>query len=124
LCVYWIILFILTTVPSDALPSISGFDKLEHFTAYTVLTFMIGLAAHFQSIFNFKKNDLYLVVFSITATYSILDELHQIPIRGRYFDWLDLLANYVGIFVGLWIFRWFVAVKSSIEGFSDTGTND
>lgn len=122
--IYWIVLFILTTIPSSALPSLGGIDKFEHFSAYTVLGFMIGLATNFQSIFRFKQNKLYLVTFSIAIIYALLDELHQIPIKGRYFDWWDLLANFIGIIFGLGILRWFLSIKNFSKDNSKYGTND
>lgn len=116
--IYWIVLFILTTIPSSAMPSLGGIDKLEHFSAYVVLGFMIGLALHFQSIIHLKRNELFLVAFSIAITYALLDELHQIPIKGRYFDWWDLFANFTGILIGLGILRWFLSIKKISEDVS------
>ena len=121
--IYWIVLFILTSIPSNSMPSLGGIDKLEHFAAYTVLSFLIGLAANFQLVFALKQIELYLVAFSIALTYALLDELHQIPIRGRYFDWWDLFANFIGILLGLAILRWFLSVKNINKGEYEPGTN-
>ena len=122
--IYWIVLFILTTIPSSALPSLGGIDKLEHFSAYAVLGFLIGLATNFQSVFQFKKFELYLVTFSIAISYAVLDELHQIPIKGRYFDWWDLFANFIGILLGLAVLRWFLSIKKFSGDESKNGTNE
>jgi glycopeptide antibiotics resistance protein len=120
--IYWVVLFILTTLPSSAMPSLGGVDKLEHFLAYTILGFMIGLAAHFQAIFHLNSRNRFLVVFSVTFTYAVLDELHQIPIKGRYFDWWDLFANFVGILIGLMVLRWFLSFKNISEDEHKYGT--
>ena len=120
--IYWIVLFILTSIPSNSLPSLGGIDKLEHFAAYAVLSFLIGLAANFQLVFTLKQIELYLVAFSIALTYALLDELHQIPIRGRYFDWWDLFANFIGILLGLATLRWFLSVKNFNKEGSQPGT--
>jgi len=121
--IYWIVLFILTTIPSSALPSMGGIDKLEHFSAYAVLGFMIGLAVHFQSIFNLNSRNGLLVAFSVTFTYAVLDELHQIPIKGRYFDWWDLFANFIGTILGLMVLQWFLSSKNNSEDEHKYGTN-
>jgi VanZ family protein len=121
--VYWIVLFILTTIPSDSLPSVGGIDKIEHFLAYTVLTFLLGLAVQFKSNYRLNYKEKFLVVFSISLTYSVFDELHQIPIRGRYFDWLDLGANFIGILIGLAVLRWFLSSHINDKSSSEYGTN-
>ncbi len=121
---YWIILFTLTSIPSDSLPSIGGIDKFEHFFAYTVLAALIGLTVHFQSLFQLSSREKILASFSIAFTYGVLDELHQIPIRGRYFDWWDLFANFLGVLSGLALLSWFTAVQNSDLEYSGDGTKE
>ena len=121
---YWFILFILTSIPTDALPTVGGIDKIEHFLAYAVLAFMLGLAFYFQSAFHLSLKLKFLFSFSISLTYGILDELHQIPIPGRYFDWWDLFSNFIGILIGLTLLKWFINVGKSDLGYSEDGTKD
>ena len=105
---YWFILstcilLIITTLslsPVDTLPSAPGSDKTHHLIAYAALAFPTALR---------KPNRwLWLVVFFIS--YSGLIELVQ-PYVNRYGEWLDMLANTVGVVCG-------VALATAINVFS------
>ena len=100
----WGILFTLTSIPSDSMPIELGIhDKIEHLIAYFAFSGMLYLTLHFQNKFiSFSRNNILWTVF-FSSIYGILDELHQIPIPGRYFDLLDLLANEIGIFLGVYL---------------------
>ncbi|MFC2133613.1 VanZ family protein [Bacteroidota bacterium] len=101
LLIYWIILFILTSIPTDALPSPFGIsDKLEHFAAYFVLSFLMTLTLYFR-----EKNDWfskhYLIAgVLISSFYGVFDEIHQFFIPGRYCEFYDFLANVLGTLTG------------------------
>jgi VanZ family protein len=113
--IYWIILFILTSLPSRALPSLGTSDKIKHFGAYFILTVLIRLAVHFR--FKLKqvvKKEMLLTILVVFA-YSFLDELHQLLIPGRYFDWMDLLANKTGMIAGLIMSVYFITFAQKNE---------
>lgn len=101
LLVYWVLLFILTSIPSKSLPALGTSDKVKHFGAYLILTVLFRLSVHFYR--KLKRTDLneLLISVSIIALYSIFDEIHQYFIPGRYFDWFDLLANLIGLSIGI-----------------------
>lgn len=87
---YWFLCFVLTHIPlSGALPEGNGFDKLFHFAGYTVLGILLSL--------NTKKIFRALLILVI---YSWADEFTQ-PYVGRDFEWLDLLADFIGSSFGL-----------------------
>jgi VanZ family protein len=89
----WLItIFTLTSWPTLALPShnILGLDKLAHFAVYLVLAFL--MLKKDNSII--KKQHYFWAVLIPT-----LDELHQIPIPGRYFDISDIAADLLGFAV-------------------------
>ena len=102
LAVYWIVLFILTTIPTDAIPQFFNTqDKLEHFTGYFVLSVLLCLTLHFQ-----KKNiqlSKYsvLIAFLLIISYGAVDELHQLFIPGRTADITDWLADSIGAGFGI-----------------------
>jgi VanZ family protein len=103
---------------------VGGIDKIEHFLAYTVLAFLLGLAFNFQSVFQINLKQRFLVSFILSVTYAILDEVHQIPIPGRYFDWWDLFSDFIGILIGLAALKWFTDVRDSDLEYSEDGTKE
>ena len=116
LILYWIILFIGTTIPSNSFSDVLNVgDKLKHFFAYFILAFLLSLNLHFQKKWEKIAVSAFFYAFLITVVYGLLDELHQIPISGRYFDWLDLAANFIGILIGAAILKWFLSGKVSDE---------
>jgi VanZ family protein len=83
------------------MPSLEISDKLEHFGAYLLLAFLLRLALHFQKKYLFTYKQIIVITSVIGVVYGFFDELHQFLIPGRFFDWYDLLANTIGIILGL-----------------------
>jgi len=109
LIVYWITLFILTTIPADAVPQLfENQDKYEHFIAYCVLAIFLSLALYFQkkSILISSKAFLFALLFILA--YGAVDELHQLFVPGRYCDFYDWLADSSGGIFGIGIVLLFV----------------
>jgi VanZ family protein len=119
LAIYWVILFTATTVPTDSLPSFGINDKFEHFGAYFVLSVLFSLTLFLQEKNENLKKHFNLYTVSILLFYGIFDEVHQFFIPGRYFDWLDLLSNLIGIVFGVYLVRKFfvLPLKSVIKTF-------
>ena len=103
LALYWIILFTATTLPGNQLPDLHLSDKIEHFSAFFILSVLLNLALMFQK----KSFILYkysaLVTIIITLSYGAVDELHQIFIPGRSADIRDWLADATGVILGVFI---------------------
>lgn len=99
--IYWLSLFILTSIPSKSLPSIKISDKINHFLAYFILSSLFYFAANLQV--KYKKISSRPVIWTliIVGAYAVLDELHQIFVPGRLCEFWDLVANFVGIFIGI-----------------------
>jgi len=110
---YWIILFALTSFPTDALPSFGIGDKFEHLIAYFVLTILMQLTFHFQKKYERLKLKPGYYAVLISALYGIVDEVHQYFIPGRYCDILDLLANFVGIILAFFLAKYFLETALS-----------
>jgi VanZ family protein len=103
LVIYWIILFISTSLPLENVPSIGLSDKFMHTVAYTGLAVLLYLTLKFQKKF-IKLNRLpVLYTFLIGMAYGGFDELHQLLVPGRKCDIIDLIADGIGIVTGLLI---------------------
>ena len=95
---YWLhlILFLLVTIsvlsllPLAELPAVPGTDKTHHFIAYMVLAFPVAL----------KKPKFWYLIILLFIMLGGAIELIQ-PYVNRYGEWLDMLANTSGIFIGV-----------------------
>ncbi len=100
---YAIIIFILSSIPQP--PSYveeTGFDKIQHIIEYSILGFFV-----LGSFANRNNVKIILLVIIICSIYGITDEIHQFFVPGRYFSILDMVANSVGVFIGILILRYY-----------------
>src|SRR3989339_1325078 len=109
LIVYWITLFILTTIPADDIPKLfENQDKYEHFIAYCVLAMLLSLALYFQKRSILISSKAFLFALLFIFAYGAVDELHQLFVPGRYCDFYDWLADSSGGIIGIGIVFLFV----------------
>jgi VanZ family protein len=101
LVIYWILLFVATTLPSKDLPDTGVSDKIEHFTAYMILAVLLNMTLMFQNKYPKLKNKAWLYTLIVILTYAGLDEFHQLFIPGRDCDILDWLSDATGVLLGL-----------------------
>ena len=96
LIIYWIILFILTSLPSTLAIATDINDKINHFGAYGLLSVLLYLNLHFQE--KIKILSRFPAVFTvlIASVYGFLDEIHQMFVPGRSAEFLDWLADFLG----------------------------
>lgn len=102
---YWIILFTLTTLPTESVPSVGVSDKIEHLLAYFVLSILLYLTLLFQKKSALLKNYAMLFTLLIVFAYGVLDEVHQLMIPGRSCELLDFLADVLGGIIGIIIIK-------------------
>ncbi|MCP4326037.1 MAG: VanZ family protein [Psychromonas sp.] len=91
---------ILSLTPLPQLPSVPGSDKAHHFIAYATLFFPVALA----------KPKYLIWIGLLFACWSGAIELIQ-PHVNRYGEWLDMLANSIGLLCGFllaWLTNKFV----------------
>lgn len=100
LIIHWVTIFILTSLPSNKLPSAEVSDKINHFLAFFVLGFFLNLTLKYQTKFSKLKKNILLITVIIAAGYGLLDELHQLFIPGRSAEVLDWLADFIGAISG------------------------
>jgi VanZ family protein len=106
--VYWFIppilvfLGILILSTAVAIPfqveGVGYLDKIEHTFAYLVLVATFIFAFHRNGILS--KNSL-IILMASCCMYGISLEIIQYTFfPNRYFEWLDALANVVGVLIG------------------------
>ena len=102
---YWILLFTLTTLPTQSLPAVGVNDKLEHTLAYFGLSFLLYLTLLFQKKSVMLKKYAMLFTILIVLFYGVLDEVHQLLIPGRSCELLDFLADMLGGVLGIVVIK-------------------
>ena len=98
---YWILLFTLTSLPTQSVPAVGVNDKVEHLLAYFGLSFLLYLALLFQKKFVLLRNNAALFALLIVFAYGIIDELHQLMVPGRSCELMDFLADVFGGILGV-----------------------
>lgn len=112
LVIYWIALFVLTTIPVEDMPHFfDNQDKVEHFVAYGVLAFLLTLALIFQKRSNILSSRAFLFAFIFILAYGAVDELHQSFVPGRYCDIYDWFADSIGGSLGIGMVHLFLSSR-------------
>lgn len=100
----WVALIIwgsLTPSPPDIEPSIFGFDKVEHFGAYLLITAWFAAAYP-------RRMRWFALAFAVLGG---LIEILQ-GYTGRDAEWLDWAADCAGVAAGLWYpARWLARLR-------------
>ncbi len=85
-------------------PKIPYSDKLGHFGLYGILALLLNYALDFKK-FQFRKFSWH-VGSGLILTFAILEEFTQIFLDTRSFDFLDMAADVLGIWLcSSWITR-------------------
>ena len=106
LMLYWLILFILTSLPSSSAITMGISDKIEHFGAYGLLSGILYLNLFFQKKFQLFKKYPAIFTVIIASFYALLDELHQLFVPGRSAEFLDWFADFSGAVIAVLITRY------------------
>lgn len=125
LAVYWIILFVMTSLPTSISISVGVGDKIEHFGAYGLLSVFLFLALKFQNKYSLLTDYPATFTVLIASLYGIIDEFHQLLIPGRsaeFFDWLaDFSGSILAVIILQILFYKFEAKKEQ-KKIDSTGT--
>lgn len=101
LVLYWVVLIILTSLPTTSLPKVGISDKLQHFFAYFVLALLLNSSFLVQRKYQFSFNVKSLLSLLIVVLYAIFDEVHQYFIPGRFCEFSDFIADVIGGIAGV-----------------------
>ncbi|MFZ1518171.1 MAG: VanZ family protein [Ignavibacteriaceae bacterium] len=116
LIIYWIILFILTSLPTGlAIETRDVSDKLLHFGAYGLLSVLLHLNMYFQNKFIRLKNSPATFTLVIASIYGLIDEIHQMFVPGRSAEFLDWVADFSGSLVAVLITGYIINRFKQIE---------
>jgi VanZ family protein len=88
-----VLVWVMSLLPQENLPHAPGGDKLHHALSYAGLMLLWGLWAR-------TRAALWAVVLLLTAM-GIAIELAQRATGYRSFEWADMLADTLGILVGV-----------------------
>lgn len=94
-----LLIFYFSSIPIG-LPEIFDFDPTKftlHIAEYTVLGFLL---------FNVKKD--FLFSFLVGSIYGLSDEIHQYFVPFRTFSFYDIIADAIGVYFGIFLFKKFV----------------
>lgn len=105
--IFW--LSSLRTLPHFNTPFIAE-DKLAHMTIFFVFCWFSRRALYFQTVSVFLRRWSYIGAFLLTCAYGYFDEVHQLYVPGRSYDYFDLLADASGalcfVVLSLILERW------------------
>lgn len=116
LILYWIILFILTSLPTGlAIETRDVSDKVLHFGAYGLLSVLLYLNLYFQNKSNLLSFYAGLFTILIASFYGVLDEVHQMLVPGRSAEFLDWFADFTGSLTAVLITKYLLTYFIKLE---------
>ena len=72
-----------------------GGDKVSHFLTFFVLGVLFNLS--------YKKNSFFKILIVFLILFSIIMELLHMVIPNRFYENFDLLMNFLGLVIGIYI---------------------
>ena len=72
-----------------------GGDKVSHFLTYFVLGVLFNLS--------YKKNSFFKILIVFLILFSIIMELLHMVIPNRFYENFDLLMNFLGLVIGIYV---------------------
>jgi VanZ family protein len=109
LAVFWLVIFIATSLPANRLPNIVLSDKINHFIAYFALSILVYLTLIYQRKSRFLFDNAVVATISLCLLYGVIDELHQMFIPGRFAETLDWFADSLGSISGVVLLKFLIA---------------
>ena len=90
-----------SSIPSSSIPGslVFGFDKIIHFIEY-VIWGILGVRSNYKI---FNSVNIFVLLFGLI--FCVLDELYQSTIPGRDSSIYDVIADFIGIFSSLLLYK-------------------
>lgn len=107
--IWTVIILFLSLTPGNEIPvfnwKIVPFDVIVHLAVYAVLSHSMLVGFNKQRDFSYLRKKATIIVIGVTALLGLLLELMQIAVEGRYFDVKDIIANTLGVLIGVLAFK-------------------
>ena len=116
LILYCLFIYIQSAHPSpEQIPSFPFVDKALHFAAYGLMGILFYRA--YQTL-RIKNNIQLLMLLSVVSAslYGISDEIHQSFVPFREAEVADVIADIIGAFSGVWLYRLLVVSRERESG--------
>ena len=96
--IWAIVIFIESSIADLAPPTleIEYQDKIAHIIVFGILGYLITRAFYYNSTSNIRKFAALLSII-VALLYGISDEIHQYYVPGRYSEFGDVVADFIGI---------------------------
>ncbi len=112
---YIVIIFLLSSIPGDRLYIPSGMDYIAHIIEYALLSFLVSYLVflRYEGFYPYP-------VISFSVAVGIVNEIYQIAIPMRTPSVVDVMADLIGAFLGVWIFavvferEWIDGIRNKI----------
>ncbi len=79
-------------------------DKILHVVEYAILGFLLARAMGKYTFFRQSMRVLAAMVLLAGVVYGISDEFHQMSVPNRTASFYDVIADSVGVFIGVFIY--------------------
>ncbi|MGD9818093.1 MAG: VanZ family protein [Desulfomonilaceae bacterium] len=96
LVAYCLFLFYLSSLSDQSITKIAFPDKAAHVCLYMILGFLVARSSHM--VLGQRAGRHNIVVFSLLfcGIYGVSDEIHQLYVEGRSFEYGDIIADALG----------------------------
>jgi VanZ family protein len=104
------LIFCLSGIPGDRihLPDFKFSDKVAHAIAYSALGSLLSLRHALRRRLDRSARipvNLDVTALAVGILYGVSDEIHQLFVPLRQFDYTDMAADAVGVILGVWVCR-------------------
>ena len=106
-CLWAALIFYLSHQPGTLVPALFPMqDKVMHMVAYAILGFL-GMGSARTTTHGYRPVQAWRVCL-LAGLYGVSDEIHQYFIPGRMSDVLDVMADFAGGMLGVWLMYFLV----------------
>ena len=99
-------IFAFSSIPGENIPKIPipNINNLAHFVEFYILGFLL-IRAFLNSGLNINFTKMLILAIIIASLYACSDEWHQHFVRNRTPDIFDLITDFIGANVGVFLYK-------------------
>jgi VanZ family protein len=97
------LILVAVLLPGSAVPDVNfiGFDKIVHIGLFGLWALAVR--------YDFRQVK-FSIGFAIGVSFSVFTEVLQVFVEGRTFDWFDVVADVIGLSIGLLVATRLIAI--------------